>query len=209
MNDSSAWETVPNKKKQQRGDDRKKQSGQPPAWMLELSCLPPPLRLQPADRLPQYQQSRILLLVGLPGSGKSTAADCLCRVLPWMYVRVNQDELGSRQACLRSTEQALLEGKCPVIDRCNISRSQRQHFFLADVVAVDCVVLRVASAETCARRCKARPDHPTLDHQSVDRVLSIMTSEWQEPHLSEGFRSVRTATDEASLQAVMLDLLRI
>merc|ERR1719329_1077518 len=61
---------------------------------------------------------RVLVLCGLPGSGKSTLAARLQRELGWMVV--NQDTLGSRQACMKVTRDAL---KSPsgrvVIDRCN------------------------------------------------------------------------------------------
>ena len=48
----------------------------------------------------------ILLLVGLPGSGKSTFSTELCRLLPWKYVRVNQDELKTRGKCIAAVEAA-------------------------------------------------------------------------------------------------------
>jgi tRNA uridine 5-carbamoylmethylation protein Kti12 len=199
------WDTVTKKEKKER--DLHLQRG-PPVWMLELTYRPPP-PLQPADVLAIAQQPKILLLVGLPGSGKSTVAETLCRVLPWKYVRVNQDELGSRQACLLLTETVLRENKCPVIDRCNISKQQRQYFTVLNV-PVDCLVLSRCTPETCVRRCKARQDHPTLRHNDVERVLRQMTAQWQMPNAAtEGFRSVTTIVDEATLQSVVNGLLSI
>jgi predicted kinase len=76
------------------------------------------------------QKPSILLLVGLPGSGKSTFANALEKVQPWKYVVVNQDQLKTRQKCLDKTKRILMEEqKCVVIDRCNFNFTQRQYFF--------------------------------------------------------------------------------
>lgn len=211
------WELVPkkdNKDRKERKDrtDKKNkmerdgilQCGSP-TWMLELRYRPPP-PLQPTHH------PCILLLVGLPGSGKSTLAKTLCRVLPWKYVWVNQDELGSRQACMLLTEEALEAKKCPVIDRCNISRQQRRHFTdskqqkMRDV-PVDCIVVKNAPVETCVRRCKSRQNHPTLDRRNAERVVNIMMAQWEEPVTTEGFRSVIAIADDDTLKETMQNLI--
>jgi len=71
--------------------------------------------------------SRVLLLVGLPGSGKTTFASRLVEVGGW--VRVSQDEVGgSRQAVERHFLRALESGNAVVVDRCNCTVQQRSWF---------------------------------------------------------------------------------
>ena len=186
-----------------------------PEWMMKLPFRIPPSSIETTtpstlyDPQPQHQQ-HILLLVGLPGSGKTVLATTLCRILPWKYSHVNQDLLQSRPACLRETQRILDMGKCPIIDRCNISKRQRQYFtqFTTasslsssatatttnsttirnntqasndNYVPVDCVVLQSASVQECIQRCKQRMDHPTLPPHQVQRVIGIMQHEWEEP----------------------------
>lgn len=65
---------------------------------------------------------QVLIMVGVPGSGKSTIANQLVEM---GWERVNQDELGTRRVCETRMESALQRGKSIVIDRCNFDISQR------------------------------------------------------------------------------------
>ena len=165
-------------------------------------------------------QQHILLLVGLPGSGKTTLANTLRQKLPWKYMTVNQDLLKSRPACLRETQRILDLGKCPIIDRCNISQAQRQYFtqFTTTVtttkwndnsgndlrlntqyVPVDCVVLKIASVKECIARCQQRTDHPTLPPDKVHRVIGIMQKEWEDPKAAATSTTTATTTGAATI----------
>jgi predicted kinase len=198
------------------------------SWMAEIPYQPPPPPRPPATSNGQQQlPARILLLVGYPGSGKSTLAECLCRVQPWKFVRVNQDELGSRQKCLKRAQRILLQhvipqeqqeqhqlGYCPIIDRCNLSQDQRGYFTqLAQSqrppVAVDVVVLQMADMETCIRRAQARTNHPTLTNpRDIPGIVRHMQRDYQVPNAQqEGLRSVTFVRDDATLQSVVSHLL--
>jgi energy-coupling factor transporter ATP-binding protein EcfA2 len=192
-------------------ETKRSSSSQAPVWMTNLVSQPPP-----EDAKVRPQQQHILLLVGVPGSGKSTLSETLCRVLPWRYQQVNQDALGHRKACLRLTQSILDAGYCPIIDRCNVSREQRQYFTnfcitgSGTVIPVDCMVLRTVPIGTCVRRCKKRgPNHPTLQPKDVDRVMRLLQREWEPPSLDreQKLRSVTTVTSEEMLQSVVLKLI--
>jgi predicted kinase len=198
----------------------------PPAWMTEIAYQPPPPQLA-ASCGQQQVPGRILLLVGYPGSGKSTLAECLCRVQPWKFVRVNQDELGSRQECLKRVQHILLQhvnpeqqqeqhqlGYCPIIDRCNLSQAQRRYFTqLAQSqrppVAVDVIDLQLVNVKTCIRRAQARPNHPTLTNpQDIPRIVRSMQRDYQMPNAQqEGLRSVTIVREKATLRSVVSHLL--
>jgi thymidylate kinase len=137
------------------------------SWINELPIIPPPVTTagasaavgatscassSPSSPPPAFPLS-MLLLVGLPGSGKSTLARALCRCLPWKYVRINQDELAakprSKGACQEAVRAALFEQqKCPIVDRCNLSRAQRQAF------------LQQLTTRTTKKDATSNNDHP-------------------------------------------------
>lgn len=52
-----------------------------------------PPKVQPPAR-------RVVILIGLPGSGKSTVSNLICSGNK-NWIRVSQDELGSRQECVK------------------------------------------------------------------------------------------------------------
>ncbi|GJD08885.1 Transcription factor bHLH140 [Galdieria sulphuraria] len=71
----------------------------------------------------EYQYRPILLmLIGIPGSGKTTFAK---KLEEKGWCRVCQDELFTRQQCENYTITHLLQGKSIVIDRCNVTKEQR------------------------------------------------------------------------------------
>lgn len=76
----------------------------------------------------------LVVLVGIPGSGKSTFARKLMDGAPAgrEWKRVSQDVLGSRGKCVSAAETALRRGAHVVIDRCNFDVSQRRHWLELD-----------------------------------------------------------------------------
>ena len=135
----------------------------------------------------------MLILIGIPGSGKSTFANLLVTQKPWMYVRVSQDVLGSSSACLQLARSTILDGKCPVIDRCNFDTKQRAKFLkLASInnLPVDCVVFRFPS-ELCISRCQDRSDHETLTPEMAPRIVKIMEKQFSPPQQGRKVESCR------------------
>lgn len=200
------WETVDVKKKENRrsGRDALQAPKQPPSWFLELTPIP-----SPCDGLadaPPFEPF-MLLLMGFPGAGKSTIAKKLEEILPWKYERINQDELGSRQACLRRAEEVLVyDKKCPIIDRCNAGAQHRKPFLqLAKEVGcpVDCIILEVPK-QVCIQRCKAREDHPTVAPQDAEKIVGFMKRDWKLPKPHEEIRSIWRISDEEDLRELLL-----
>ena len=71
------------------------------------------------------EQPFVLILVGLPGSGKSHFASRL-EEKSARFVRINQDVLGDRPACEKLARSVLADGKIAVIDRCNFDVKQKK-----------------------------------------------------------------------------------
>ena len=78
-------------------------------------------------------QPVIVILVGVPGSGKSTFCAQLIAKGSTSWVRVNQDSInsgrrGSKQQCLAAARAAVLAGHSCVVDRCHQDAQQRSDF---------------------------------------------------------------------------------
>ena len=79
----------------------------------------------------------LVVLVGVPGSGKSTFAQHLLADAGTTdddsraWRRVSQDVLKTRKRCVASTRAALRAGEHVLIDRCNFDRVQRSHWLQA------------------------------------------------------------------------------
>lgn len=116
----------------------------------------------------QVRLPRCVILMGLPGSGKSFFAQVLATSTargPMTTAVANQDSLGRRE-CLCVAGQA--SAKCRVvIDRCNLSQAERREFWQAmhspaksDVVLVHFTV----PARLCIQRVQRRLGHAKIPH---------------------------------------------
>ena len=75
----------------------------------------------------------VVILVGVPGSGKSTFCARLIANGNTTWARVNQDSIsngkrGSKQQCLAAARNAVLAGHSCILDRCHQDAQQRSDF---------------------------------------------------------------------------------
>lgn len=137
---------------------------------------------------------KLIILVGLPGSGKTTYAE----KFSGRYVVLNQDSIsGGRKVLLERTKKLLKRGRSVVIDRCNINSEQRKPFIdLAKSlkVRVEARVL-VISPKVCKQRISKRTDHPTVNPKMtwvVDRFMDMnQKDETRYPTMNEGIAYIR------------------
>lgn len=134
---------------------------------------------------------KVIILVGVPGSGKST----FCEKYP-KYVRISQDDLGSRYMCLELFRESLRKGKSVIVDRCNINKMQRKLWTVIaeefNVNEINCVNL-VVKPEEAIRRIKERKDHPTIKDLTDEKMANIVynfINTYESPELSEGYDKV-------------------
>jgi predicted kinase len=162
----------------------------------------------------------LVLLCGLPGSGKSTFANAVAgpssgvgRKAPtWLHVA--PDDVGTVEECKRLVAKQLKHRGCVLLDRCNASHKERQMFVreAQEFAPVNVeVVFFDVPADVCISRAESRKGHPTLDPANAAKVIQQFAATFRPPlQLQEGpyaaIHVVSATTPQASMRALLLHL---
>lgn len=169
-------------------------------WMKE--CARNPLRV----RLPP-----LLLMVGLPGSGKSTFATALERRAgapgglgraAGGVVRLSQDDLGRKEVERRFGARD--RRACTVVDRCNATPAERAEWTAAAHRCDAWCVFLDTPVEECVWRVGARTGHPTLrPGPGAAQVIRELAARLVPPTAAEGFSRVLTVRSQEEANALL------
>ena len=193
-----------------RGNRRQHHIATKPAAPLPFWTAPPKShRSVPLTGTPP----RLIVLVGMPGSGKST----FTAQLSSHWTTVNQDSIGSRKSCEFAVNKAFGTGKTArvCVDRCNFDRGQRKHWIdLAHKYAIPsheiCAIVLDVPLETAIDRVQQRRNHPTLKpgKESIGIVRKFQYL-LKMPSLREGFGMIVTMRprDDSLMSELVMDWL--
>ncbi|GMF12968.1 unnamed protein product [Phytophthora lilii] len=182
---------------------------------------PQPMPSRPEITGKPVETTDLLVLCGIPGSGKSSFRRALVKrniasraapvtvranntlYLPW--TEVHSDEVG-RKGCERSLGQG--STRRVILDRCNGVSADRQKFLGLAATwnhHATAVVFDIPQ-NVCEARAMLRADHPTLPPgRRVSFAIRQHSSTFEHPELSEGFQTiVRITSVEAALELVDL-----
>ncbi|KAJ8898942.1 hypothetical protein K2173_008440 [Erythroxylum novogranatense] len=152
----------------------------------------------------------VVILIGAPGSGKSTFCEQVMASSsrPWSRVCqdiINNGKAGTKQQCVKSVMGSLSEGKSVFVDRCNMDREQRAEFVKlgGPQVEVHGVVLDFP-ANVCISRSVKRTGHEgNLQGGKAAAVVNRMMQKKELPKLSEGFSRIVFCHDDSDVQAAI------
>jgi predicted kinase len=125
----------------------------------------------------------ITVLVGPPGSGKSTFANDYCRnhPLPPNCTRISQDDQG-KDGHMSLFNSALSARSDLVIDRMNFDKNQRERYLkpARDAGYATRIIVFHVSLKTCLERCAARENHPTIqDAKTASQAVNFFFSKYE------------------------------
>ncbi|KAF9596543.1 hypothetical protein IFM89_012274 [Coptis chinensis] len=164
----------------------------------------------PQEEMEKNTKGVIVILMGAPGSGKSTFCENVIKAAKRTWVRVCQDTIGNGKSgtkaqCLKSAVEALKDGKSVFIDRCNIDRQQRAEFVKLGGPQVDvhAVVLDLP-ARLCISRSVKRTGHEgNLQGGKAAAVVNRMLQNKELPKLNEGFSRITFCQNDTDIQGVV------
>ncbi|XP_077239326.1 APRATAXIN-like protein [Tasmannia lanceolata] len=152
----------------------------------------------------------VLILIGAPGSGKTTFCNHVMGPSSRPWARICQDTIangksGTKSQCLKSAVEALKDGKSVFIDRCNLDREQRAEFVKLGGPQVDvhAVVLDLP-ARLCISRSVKRTGHEgNLQGGKAAAVVNRMLQKKELPKLNEGFSRITFCQNESDVQGAI------
>lgn len=148
---------------------------------------------------------KLILLVGPPGSGKSTRA---YEYEKQGFVRVSQDDSG-KQGHMDLFHTHILNEKNIICDRMNFSTQQRNRYLIPAKEAgyeTEIVVLH-ENYDTCLTRCLKREGHPTIkDEVAAKQALNTFFSKYERVQDSESDVVTRIWPEGAKDDVVIVDL---
>lgn len=163
---------------------------------------------------------RLLILVGLPGSGKSVLSQQLTDAhifrMNRMWCRVCLDERDERDECDDLVNFYLQNTTHPVVlDMCNLTINERRHWFDLNQLSPDqcaCIYFDTGSTETYIQRLQNRDGLDTLiDMEEPDYYTEQIVSNYanliEPPKVEEGFSWVKTINNFSELNVLINYLL--
>lgn len=146
---------------------------------------------------------KLILLVGPPGSGKSTMA---VQMNGFSYI--NQDSMGKEEH-LRLFKEDIKDKLAIVVDRMNFNKEQRRRYLDPAKAAGYETEIHVLheSRETCIQRCAARKDHETIrTGEDAEKAINFFFKNYERVDDEEADVVIRHHPEGDKPSAVICDL---
>ncbi|KAE9421799.1 hypothetical protein Angca_003072, partial [Angiostrongylus cantonensis] len=146
--------------------------------------------LDPQDTPFPSSAQELIVIVGFPGSGKSTFAKKLEE--DHGYMVVNRDTLGTWQKCCEHARAYLRGGKSVVVDNTNPNKEARSRYIaLAREMKAPCRCFELTcNIHHAGHNVKFRQLTQKVSNEVSTMVLRMYASKYEKPELSEGFDSI-------------------
>eukprot|EP00118_Oscarella_pearsei_P004096 m.17042 g.17042 ORF g.17042 m.17042 type:complete len:581 (+) comp27275_c0_seq3:32-1774(+) len=156
-------------------------------------CLSCTQLLDPPSAKTVLGRQEVIVMVGYPGSGKSTFAKK--HLIPKGYSSISRDTLGSWQKCVQVAEEMLKKGKSVVIDNTSPDIESRSRYVaVAQKAGVEsrCFLFDLsveqARHNNAFRELKGGPEKKNIPKQ----VFFSYRSKFEKPQVKEGFSQIVT-----------------
>lgn len=154
-----------------------------------------------------HKNVRFLMLVGLPGSGKSHVAESIAARRAGPTIIVSQDDSGSRTACEGQVQGKYSDDTLVILDRCNPEPTDRKYWLSLLISTSNTACLYFdCDVDLCLQRIDVRLNHPTIPAGRGRNAVKQMHELMQKPTISEGFGAVLTISSHNAAREAILKL---
>lgn len=146
--------------------------------------------LEPATSKLISRKLEVILMVGIPGSGKSYF--CKNSLESRGYEIISRDAIGTWQKCVTCLSDCLKIGRKAVIDNINGNKKIRQRYInMARKFNVECRCFLMTTSSKHAQHNIAFRDLINVNNSHVNQIaFNAYKSNFEEPTLEEGFSEI-------------------
>ena len=143
---------------------------------------------------------QFIMLVGLPGSGKSTFTELFLSNEMNSKV-INQDIMG-RKISEQSLLKFIKDSDITILDRVNYTKEDRKSWLDNTLLSPkQCLCIYLSTPKfVCIERAKNRNNHPTIKKGGGERIINDIVNNFEIPTREEGFSDVITLEDEEDVR---------